>query len=195
MSDETAHDTIHTSLERPSLSFRVRSLEDGIYNIEELRDAEVLDYPSFYGSLQLKGTLRRAGDRFHLEAKAQVDGRFECTRCADSFERAITADVRVDFVPPYLERDPEDEDVHVYDPTVSPFIDITGDVRDALILSIPMKHLCRPDCKGLCADCGNNRNTQECECSVPSEIGSNWSALKGLQQRLRAEESKGEAEE
>jgi uncharacterized metal-binding protein YceD (DUF177 family) len=42
--------------------------------------------------------------------------------------------------------------------------DVTGHVRDAAILSLPMKILCREDCKGLCAACGRNLNEGDCGC-------------------------------
>jgi DUF177 domain-containing protein len=42
-------------------------------------------------------------------------------------------------------------------------------VTEQIILSVPMKVLCRPDCLGLCAACGANRNTEHCDCSSERE--------------------------
>jgi len=39
-----------------------------------------------------------------------------------------------------------------------------GAVTEQVILSVPMKVVCRPDCRGLCPVCGANRNTGECQC-------------------------------
>ena len=41
-------------------------------------------------------------------------------------------------------------------------VDITEDVRQEIILAYPMVPLCRPDCKGLCAVCGQNLNERLC---------------------------------
>ena len=92
-------------------------------------------------------------------------------------------------MPSALVSDPEDENIHLYNPMESPTVDITDDVRDALALAIPMKHLCKPDCKGLCPNCGHDLNKEECIC-LPAEIDNEWSALKELSERLRAEEMK-----
>ena len=42
--------------------------------------------------------------------------------------------------------------------------DIGKPVLDALLLEMPMRFLCKPDCKGLCPVCGRNRNIESCTC-------------------------------
>jgi uncharacterized protein len=44
-------------------------------------------------------------------------------------------------------------------------------VREQLLLSIPMRVLCRPDCRGLCATCGKNLNEGSCDCPPPVASG------------------------
>lgn len=39
-------------------------------------------------------------------------------------------------------------------------------VREEVVLSIPSKHLCRNDCKGVCQICGKNLNEGKCECNT-----------------------------
>ncbi len=55
-------------------------------------------------------------------------------------------------------------------PDVSPIIDGTIDVgplvREVLALALPMKPLCRPDCKGLCPVCGHPLNDGPCGCKI-----------------------------
>ena len=43
-------------------------------------------------------------------------------------------------------------------------IDLGEVMREQFFLALPMKPLCRPECKGLCPICGANRNRQECGC-------------------------------
>lgn len=45
-----------------------------------------------------------------------------------------------------------------------PVIDLDPEIREEIILDYPVKPLCRPDCKGLCADCGKNLNEGNCSC-------------------------------
>ncbi|MCI0418456.1 MAG: DUF177 domain-containing protein [Acidobacteria bacterium] len=44
------------------------------------------------------------------------------------------------------------------------FIEVSDIVREQILLSLPMKPICREDCKGLCPHCGKNRNLSDCNC-------------------------------
>ncbi len=68
-----------------------------------------------------------------------------------------------------------------YDQPLDPgteYVDLTADMREAIILSFPSYPVCHPDCKGLCPQCGVNWNEQECGCRPPAD--SRWSVLGGL---------------
>jgi uncharacterized protein len=58
-------------------------------------------------------------------------------------------------------------------------VDITEDIREALVLSLPHFPLCDENCKGLCVQCGKNLNDGPCGCRNPPESGS-WGALNNL---------------
>lgn len=58
------------------------------------------------------------------------------------------------------------------------YVDLTDDIREAIILAFPSYPVCKPDCKGLCPQCGANRNERACECRPPAESG--WSGLSSL---------------
>ena len=45
-------------------------------------------------------------------------------------------------------------------------IDLADLLREQFYLALPMKPLCRQDCKGLCPQCGTNLNTDTCQCQV-----------------------------
>jgi len=44
------------------------------------------------------------------------------------------------------------------------FIEVSDIVREHILLGLPMKPVCREDCKGLCPYCGKNRNVEVCNC-------------------------------
>lgn len=58
-------------------------------------------------------------------------------------------------------------------------IDLNELLREQFYLELPMKPLCREDCKGLCPQCGTNRNTGTCTCTTEWE-DPRLAALKGL---------------
>ena len=56
-------------------------------------------------------------------------------------------------------------------------------LREQVLLSVPLKVLCREDCKGLCPNCGRNRNAEPCSCHQPLE-DPRWEALKEIREKL-----------
>jgi uncharacterized protein len=56
-------------------------------------------------------------------------------------------------------------------------------VREQVLLALPLKMICREDCKGLCPQCGQNLNEGACAC-VPPMQDLRWSALKEIRDKL-----------
>ena len=61
------------------------------------------------------------------------------------------------------------------------YVDLTPEMREAIILALPGYPVCREECKGLCAHCGANLNHETCTCG-PAQDGS-WAALDQLVKR------------
>jgi uncharacterized protein len=83
----------------------------------------------------------------------------ECSRCLDPVAQTIEVDVQQLYTygggptgsPPGRRPSEEDEET---EPVYGDLLDLTRAVRDAVILGMPLRPLCRPDCPGLCATCG-----------------------------------------
>ena len=71
----------------------------------------------------------------------------------------------------------EDLDVLYYDDFVVPFDPL---IEEQLQLELPMKALCRDDCRGLCPQCGADRNAAPCDCAPPPD--ERWKSLKTILQ-------------
>jgi len=57
-------------------------------------------------------------------------------------------------------------------------------ICEQVLLAVPLKAVCREDCKGLCPQCGKNLNQEKCSCSVAME-DPRWSGLKELRSKLQ----------
>lgn len=114
-------------------------------------------------------TITHTGDKkMTVEGKAELVLLMPCDRCLEP--------VRVPFVLSIEEEldmnQSEEERVEALDeqPYVSGyFLDPERLIQNELILNLPMKVLCREDCKGICSHCGMNWNYGTCDCdrSVP----------------------------
>lgn len=56
-------------------------------------------------------------------------------------------------------------------------------IREQVLLAVPLKAICREDCKGLCPHCGKNLNNEQCSCAEPVE-DPRWNALKEMRGKL-----------
>jgi uncharacterized protein len=56
-------------------------------------------------------------------------------------------------------------------------------LREQVLLAMPLKTICREDCKGLCPQCGKNLNLEQCSCSDVAE-DPRWAALKDIRSKL-----------
>lgn len=113
-------------------------------------------------------------DSVHVRGRLTAGAGLQCGRCLEPYVLPITQDVDVFALPAQAERkddDPEDVQLSDRDLVVAYYkgdrLDVGELMREQMLLNLPMKRLCREDCKGLCPTCGANRNTKDCGCPPP----------------------------
>jgi uncharacterized protein len=98
-----------------------------------------------------------------------------CARCLDSVEQEAVVELRELFFYPERAMDDDSDSALVVDDHV----DVEPAIRDALVLNLPLSPHCRPDCAGLCADCGIRLDDAEPNHSHPLS-DPRWAALSSL---------------
>ncbi len=78
-----------------------------------------------------------------------------CNRCLVEWDEAG----EVSAVQVY-EESPDDDGYALGDDDT---VDLSGPVRDEVALAVPLRPLCRPDCRGLCPTCGSDLNRDPCQ--------------------------------
>ncbi len=140
-----------------------------------------LDYPSIKLSedvtltpLQGEITATRTTEGIYIQSRLTSSMIMECVRCLE--EAIVPIEIALD-------------ELFYYPPHIAPagehrvgedgMIDLSPLVRELSLLSLPIKALCRPDCQGLCQECGANLNDGDCSCA-DMEIDPRLSALQAL---------------
>lgn len=115
------------------------------------------------GDLRYDLFVQRLGSE--ILARGAVSQRFRClcTRCGAGFDWEARDGAVTVAVPA------AGEEV---------FVDLTPDLREAILLALPAHPLCRADCRGLCARCGADLNRGPCAC--PPREETRWGALERL---------------
>jgi uncharacterized protein len=128
----------------------------------------------------------------HVFAQGRIDGwlAVACGRCVGPVRVPLAETLRVTYVPkadaPAADAEPDDADGEVElaadDLDVFPYegdiIDLEPLIREQFVLAVPFAPLCKDDCKGLCPQCGTDRNVAPCTCEKP--IDPRFAALQAL---------------
>jgi uncharacterized protein len=147
---------------------------DGLEIDEALKPAELHIQDSDEFTLEAGGTLRgraelRDEETVAVSGKLQARLGLVCGRCLEPYHHEVDQKLEL-FLLPHREGQEEEDEVELSerDMVVGYYrdrvIDLGEMVREQFVLGIPMKRLCREDCKGLCPRCGINRNRESCEC-------------------------------
>src|SRR5689334_9244295 len=117
--------------------------------------------------VELDVEIRKDARKVRLVGQVRTSLTVDCSRCLDPFEVPVANEFDQLYLPAAENTGGPDEEVNVEDLGVSFYEDDTIDLgqlmREQFYLSLPMKPLCQPECKGLCPVCGINRNRESCD--------------------------------
>jgi uncharacterized protein len=140
-----------------------------------------------------ESTAERAGEEIRIAGNLSVAMELSCSRCLEPASYNIEKTFDLFFRESDEDLIDEDDVELTEEDTRTAFFSGTqlaiGDVlREQFLLALPMKALCRVDCKGLCPVCGANRNQNTCNCS--GEVFSpHMEKLLEIKRRLEEERS------
>jgi len=122
--------------------------EEGLTLSEHVDPAQMhLDTPGlkFTAPLEVTATFQKQREMVLVEVGVIGQTEQVCGRCLEQYAKS------------YGNRFPLD-----YSVKGMLVLDITDDVRQEIMLSYPIRFLCREDCLGLCSQCGTNLNERSC---------------------------------
>jgi uncharacterized protein len=129
---------------------------------------------------------------FRVTGRVETQLELECGRCLEPFEIPVSSAFELHYVPQSDNTGEAEQEIDEDDLTTAFYRDNTLDLgelmREQFQLALPMKPLCAPDCKGLCAECGANLNKTTCGCT-PKWEDPRLGALKGLLDKRAPEET------
>ena len=124
----------------------------------------------------LRGTVRliRTDHRLLVQARVDTEVPAECVRCLEPFQLRLK--VRFEELFTFFPDSPPDKTYHIDE---DGFLHLDKPLSEQVQLAMPIQTLCRPDCKGLCSQCGQNLNAGTCDCS-PADDDPRLSTLRAL---------------
>lgn len=128
---------------------------------------------------RFEGSIERLGEDYRV--RGSLTGTLEsvCDRCLSRFDREIVAEAMAFVTMGAVEEGERTPEGLVVLAPGSTVLDLSDAFREAALLAIPMKNVCRDDCRGICPTCGKNRNEEPCTCAT-SASDPRWDALRGI---------------
>lgn len=133
-------------------------------------DMRDIDEYGLIGEVRLTVDVHKDKDQFRLVG--HIDGTLQlvCARCLETYVWPVSTDFDLLYLPHAANKGEGEVEIEEDDLTSAYYRDEVIDlgllIREQFYLTLPMKALCEPDCRGLCPVCGINRNTGTCSCEV-----------------------------
>ena len=147
------------------------------------------------GPISCVGRIEYVPPGFLLSADLSYEQSLECTRCLKPIRENVSSRLEVLLMTPGEGRESATTSEVELAPDELNVVSLEGDrvetaplIFEQVQLQVPMKPLCRDDCRGLCPRCGADRNETP-ECCPERGYDSLWSGLEGLKNRLQLPDS------
>ena len=152
-----------------------------VYQPHELGDFD--ERVSVVEPVKVTGKVRIAGAEVFVNGHIETRARVECDRCLQQVETPVKSDFDLQYITGTEYASSQAAELTENDMSVSVFdgdaIDVDEIVKEQILLAVPTRMLCRPDCKGICPECGIDKNTGDCACDT-GDVDPRWAALKNL---------------
>jgi uncharacterized protein len=155
------------------------NFSDGIHYLNFQDSVEKLGLDEIYQDVaSLDCKMDKSSHQIVLDCDLSLHSKMICDRCNKEYKTNLTTHFQMGYIFTKESKPDEGFNVRFLSPDEDK-IDLTNDVIEYSELSIPMKRLCREDCKGLCSICGNDLNLKKCNCKI--EVKSDiWQPLQKL---------------
>lgn len=121
------------------------------------------------GGVKSHMTIRMSGDCARVFGSLEADLSVTCSRCATAFPNHLAKSFSLEYWPdPRSEHDGDEFELRYADLEIGFYrndrLDLSTVVSEQIVLEVPMKPMCREDCRGLCERCGADLNAGDCGC-------------------------------
>ncbi len=150
---ESSEGTVNTGKEKAyTVNLEMKTFESrlGSYNITSSSPIEL-------------NVINSGKNKVHITGKVDIVLEIPCSRCLEDVPVAISFDFDkdIDFD---IDSDNDSEDMEDMSFVDGHQIDVDQMLYSEILMNIPMKTLCKEDCKGICNVCGMNLNKGDCKC-------------------------------
>lgn len=152
-----------------------------------------IDDVEFISQIDCSVNLIRERNIVYASVDASVDVQLKCRRCLEIYQGKISTHFDYKYEKTDDSKKLESEFLDTLDTRyyMEDSLNLSEDVRQALLLEMPVWPLCSEDCKGLCPKCGQDLNKGTCYCEFdipPTDMSRPFAKLDKLLENAKVEE-------
>jgi uncharacterized metal-binding protein YceD (DUF177 family) len=143
-----------------AIKINIASLKEGNQQLELVSGAKEigLDEDLIKENLMINLELYKLVHQLDISAKISGVMKMKCDRCLEDFEKPFDAGFELVYVQKSPREEAIDDDyMRTYNPAMKT-VDITNDIKEIVMLSVPMKKLPRENQDGSCSWCGKSKD-------------------------------------
>ncbi|MEW6619941.1 MAG: DUF177 domain-containing protein [bacterium] len=135
--------------------------------IEQDESLDTIEDIKLTSPISIKFHLVNIGESIRLRGNLKVDVLLQCSRCLEDFNFKLNRDFKIDLYETKCEKT-EDYGGELQVEDIERIfyrqdnINLMEQIREQIILSLPIKPICQENCQGLCSHCGVNLNKTTC---------------------------------
>ncbi len=114
------------------------------------------------------------GSRFLLSGEIEASGKSQCSRCLEDFDLKWTVPVDITVLRDTYKD--EEDGVTLIIQQRKGAVDLSGAINECVVLALPQTTVCMDNCKGLCSQCGIDKNKATCDC-INEDYDPRWEGL------------------
>ena len=169
----------------------VKEMEVRKIRFDETFRAGQIDFAG--DELEQESMLHAAGEAAlvpHSSGEVRIQGRYSveiaaaCDRCLERTRYPLEASFDLYYQPMSTIAREEEVGIDEAESEIGFYedggIELEDVLREQILLALPMQRICREDCRGICPQCGQNRNEAACNCKMEDAAG-RWGALRDLE--------------
>jgi uncharacterized protein len=142
------------------------------------------------GQAELVEETREAGQvvkDIRVVGSFAADVEVRCARCLEPVSNSVSESFDLLYRPQGIDARGEDASIGPSETEIGYYqgegLHLEEVLKEQVLLALPAKQVCSPECKGLCPHCGCNLNLETCHCAV-TIADPRWGALEEIRKKL-----------
>jgi uncharacterized protein len=131
--------------------------------------------------------ISRLGKMIFAEGSIKISATLICSRCLNNYSYPLDLTFSEEYTPAGVSDQEKEYELSETELDLDFYsdeeIDISELITEQVLLAVPMKPLCNPECPGICTECGKDLNEGICKCNT-DKVDPRLSPLKRLKEKM-----------